>query len=369
MSDLLNDKNSDFNSILFLINEARNRAFSAANSELVGLYFNVGRIVSDKVFHGSWGDNTVQELSDFIQSKHPELMGFNRRGLYRMKQMYETYSTLDFLKAFISYSKNNHIEKDVVQNKDIDYEKTLEFFSKNYLVKVGWTHHRLIISKAKSDEERLYYLMISIKERYSSRDLERALNTAQFERVMLSNTIVSAVQTQIPEGVFKDPYIFEFLNIPETHSEKDFEKAIILNLQKFILEVGKGFTYMGNQFRLQVGNKDYFTDLLFYHRDLQCLVLFELKIQEFEPEFLGKLNFYLEALDQDIKRPYENPSIGILLCKGKDTEVVKYAIARSTSPAVIAEYETKLIDKKLLAEKLHHLSEVLSKNNDQPNQN
>ena len=118
---------------------------------------------------------------------------------------------------------------------------------------------------------------------------------------------------------------------------------------------------MGNQYRLQVGNKDYHTDLLFYNRDLQCLVLFELKIEEFEPEFLGKLNFYLEALDRDVRKPNENPSIGILLCKGKDTEVVEYAMARNTSPAIIADYETRLIDKKILANKLHQLMEQLSK--------
>ncbi len=176
---------------------------------------------------------------------------------------------------------------------------------------------------------------------------------------MLSNTLTERKPNHLPQNIFKDPFIFEFLNLPEEHSENEFEKAIIQNLQKFILEVGKGFTYMGNQYRLQVGKKDYYTDLLFYHRDLQCLVLFELKIQEFEPEFLGKLNFYLEALDRDVKRPNENPSIGILLCKGKDTEVVEYAMARSTSPAVIADYETKLINKDLLANKLQQLSAFL----------
>ncbi|MDP3441833.1 MAG: PDDEXK nuclease domain-containing protein, partial [Ignavibacteria bacterium] len=168
------------------------------------------------------------------------------------------------------------------------------------------------------------------------------------------------ISTQLPQNIFKDPFVFEFLNLPEGHSENEFEKEIVRNLQKFILEVGKGFTYMGNQYRLQVGNKDYRTDLLFYHRDLQCLVLFELKIQDFEPEFLGKLNFYLEALVRDVKRPNENPSIGILLCKGKDTEVVEYAMARNTSPAIIADYETKLIDKKLLANKLHQLATTLT---------
>jgi hypothetical protein len=158
---------------------------------------------------------------------------------------------------------------------------------------------------------------------------------------------------------FKDPYIFEFLDLPEKHSENDLEKALVQNLQKFILEIGKGFTYLGSQYRLQVGFKDFYTDLLFYHRDLRCLVLFELKIQEFEPEFLGKLNFYLEALDRDVKRQHENPSIGILLCKGKNTEVVEYALARNMSPAMIADYETKLIDKKVLTAKLNQLLEGL----------
>jgi predicted nuclease of restriction endonuclease-like (RecB) superfamily len=209
--------------------------------------------------------------------------------------------------------------------------------------------------------QKIFYFIQCVTQKLSKRELERQLNTATFERAMLSNKVTSSLKAQIPEGLFKDPYIFEFLELPDGHSEKDLEKALILNLQKFILEIGKGFTYMGNQYRLQVGNKDYYTDLLFYHRDLHCLVLFELKIQEFEPEFLGKLNFYLEALDRDVKRPFENPSIGILLCKGKDTEVVEYAMARNTSPAIIADYETKLIPKTVLAKKLHQLVEQLTK--------
>ena len=218
-----------------------------------------------------------------------------------------------------------------------------------------------ILSQTKSPEERLFYLSGCIKEKWSMRELRRQLNSAVFERSLMANQIVSSLPTQFPTGVFRDPYVFEFLDLPEPHSEKDLEKALIQNLRKFILEIGKGFTYMGNQFRLQVGNKDYYTDLLFYHRDLQCLVLFELKIQEFEPEFLGKLNFYLEALDRDVKRSFENPSIGILLCKGKDAEVVEYSMARNTSPAMVSDYETKLISKELLTDKLSQLIELFSK--------
>jgi predicted nuclease of restriction endonuclease-like (RecB) superfamily len=228
------------------------------------------------------------------------------------------------------------------------------------LTQLQWSSHLHILSKTKKPEEKLFYLLLARNEKLSVRELERQLNSAVFERTLLSRQKVSTLMTQLPQNFFKDPYIFEFLDLPEGHSETDLEKALVLNLQKFILEIGKGFTYMGNQFRLQVGKKDYHTDLLFYHRDLQCLVMFELKIEEFKPEFLGKLNFYLEALDRDVKRAHENPSIGILLCKGKDTEVVEYAMARNISPALVADYETKLIDKKVLVHKLNQLIELFS---------
>jgi predicted nuclease of restriction endonuclease-like (RecB) superfamily len=359
--------NTEFKQIVLLIEEARNRAFHKVNEELILLYYKVGNIVSEKVSAGAWGDNTVEELASFIQDKCPGLRGFNRRGLYRMKQFYETYSSPEFvttlrtqLEAYFAHDKD-HTKVSAMQTQLNRLDLLKEKLVSSLLTQISWTNHRLILSKTKSAEGKFYYLITTIRERYSSRDLERALNSAQFERVMLSNPIVSALRSQLPQNLFKDPYIFEFLYLPDVHSEKDLEKALILNLQKFILEIGKGFTYMGNQFRLQVGNKDYYTDLLFFHRDLQCLVLFELKIQEFEPEFLGKLNFYLEALDRDVKRPFENPSIGILLCKGKDTEVVEYAMARNTSPAIIADYETKLIPKRVLANKLHQLVEQLTK--------
>ncbi len=368
MSNLSNT-NSEFKQIVLLIEEARNRAFQKVNEELVMLYFKVGNLVSDKVSAGAWGENTVEELASYIQNNCPGLKGFNRRGLYRMKQFFDTYSSPEFvstlltqLEAYFSSNKDNtKVSAMQTQLNRIDLLK--EQLVSLLLSQISWTNHRLILSKTKSAEEKFYYLITTIKERYSSRDLERALNSAQYERVMLSNPIVSALRSQLPQNFFKDPYIFEFLDLPDGHSEKDLEKALILNLQKFILEIGKGFTYMGNQYRLQVGNKDYYTDLLFYHRDLQCLVLFELKIQEFEPEFLGKLNFYLEALDRDVKRPHENPSVGILLCKGKDTEVVEYAMARNTSPAIIADYETKLIPRTVLVTKLQQLIEQLSKEN------
>lgn len=340
------DIDKDFTSIILMIEESRDRAYRKVNEELVLLYFEVGKIVSNKVIQGVWGERTVDELAKYIEIKLPALSGFNRRGLYRMKQFYETYTSSEFVSTLLTQMKSS--ENEVI------------VFVSALLTQIQWSSHLHIMSKTKTVEEKLFYLHLAINDKLSVRDLERQLNTGVFERTLLAKTKVTPLLTQIQKTIFKDPYIFEFLELPIGHSEKDLEKALILNLQKFIVELGRGFTYMGSQHRLQVGNKDYYTDLLFFHRDLQCLVLFELKIQEFEPEFLGKLNFYLEALDRDVKRPHENPSIGILLCKGKDTEVVEYAMARNASPAIIADYETKLISKEVLANKLHQLAEELS---------
>ncbi len=366
-------ENLEFNSILHLIQDAKNRIYAKINAELVLLYFNVGKIVSEKIEVGNWGENTVNELANFILSHYPELSGFNRRGLYRMRQFYDTYGINS--ECFLLWNSINepkvsplatllqipNNENDIKVSPLATLLEKQEFFLKEVLLKISWTNHLEIFSGNRKTEEILFYTLMSHKENWSKGQLRRQIKTATFERTMLSkkqNKIETESITNLTQNLFKDPYIFEFLNLPENHNEKDFEKAIVQNLQKFILEVGKGFTYMGNQYRLQVGNKDYYTNLLFYHRDLQCLVLFELKIEEFAPEFLGKLNFYLEALDRDVKRTNEKPSIGVLLCKGKDTEVVEYALARNLSPAIIADYETKLIDKKILAEKFNQLTEL-----------
>jgi predicted nuclease of restriction endonuclease-like (RecB) superfamily len=383
MSDKQSFQKSDFENIVQLINDARNRAFSKVNEELIFLYFNVGQAVSAKVAGGIWGEGTIDELANHIAVKLPGVGGFNRRGLYRMKQFFETYSVdSDCYQLWLNVQntgQNPIVSPTATQLKTAKTSDNvivsslptqLQNANNQYIVfvsslmtQISWTHHLMILSKTKSSEEKLFYLLLAKKEKLSVRELEKQLNSAVFERTLLAKQKVSTLLTQLPQNLFKDPYIFEFLDLPDGHSETDLEKALVKNLQKFILEIGKGYTYMGNQFRLQVGKKDYHTDLLFYHRDLQCLVLFELKIEEFEPEFLGKLNFYLEALDRDVKRLHENPSIGILLCKGKDTEVVEYAMARNISPAMVADYETKLIDKKVLANKLNQLIELFSTDN------
>jgi len=262
---------SNFEQVILLITQARNRVYSKANAELVMLYFSVGQIVSEKVANGKWGDGTVDDLANYIAEKQPLLKGFNRRGLYRMKQFYEVYSDPEIVSPLMTQFQGIVNEQDK--------------FVSALLTQISWTNHLLILAKTKTSEEKLFYLYQSIKDKLSTRELERQLNTATFERTMLGNKFSTAVTSKLPAGIFKDPYIFEFLALPEIHSESDLQQALIKNLQNFILEMGKGFTYMGSEYRLQVGNKDYYTDLLFYHRDLQSMVLFELKIEEFQPEF------------------------------------------------------------------------------------
>lgn len=223
---------------------------------------------------------------------------------------------------------------------------------------ISCSHNLAIFSRCKTVEEREFYLKFAKQENYSFRELDRQISASLFERTMIGNSKLSTVLRETKQDLtntFKDSYVFEFLSLPEPHSENDLQSGLARQMKNFILELGKDFLFIGEEYKLQVGNSDFFIDLLFYHRGLQCLVAFELKADKFKPDQLGQLNFYLEALDRDVKKPNENPSIGVLLCKDKDSEVVEYALSRSLSPTMVSEYKTQLPDKKLLQQKLHEL--------------
>ena len=201
-------------------------------------------------------------------------------------------------------------------------------------------------------------MLLSSKNNYSKRELERQIDSSLYERTMISdekNKLFLSRSTGLT--ALRDSYVLEFLDVPERHKEKELRKAILANLRNFILEFGKDFTLVGDEYRVQVGNTDFKIDLLFYNRELACLVAIELKIGRFKPEHLGQLEFYLEALDRDVKKPNENPSVGLILCSKKDDAVVEYALSRSMSPALIAEYQTHLPQKALLTNKLRELRE------------
>lgn len=219
-----------------------------------------------------------------------------------------------------------------------------------------WSHHLIILGQSKRPEEREFYLRIAVQERWSKRELERQVNSALFARVVLSPPKVSPAVRQLhPEAlsIFKDAYNLEFLGLPQIHAEVDLHRALLDKLRNFLIELGRDFCFVGSEYPLQVGGRDFALDLLFFHRGLNALVAIELKISEFQPEYLGKLDFYLEALDRDVRKAHERPSIGVLLCASKNDEVVEYALSRTLSPALIAEYQTQLPDKNLLQRKLH----------------
>lgn len=227
------------------------------------------------------------------------------------------------------------------------------------LTQISWTNHLAIMSKAKTVEERHFYITLCVKESYSSRELERQIDSGYYERYMLSKEkLLPEPIKGLKDNPFLDSYVIEFLDLPKNFKEADLRKGLIHNMKDFILEVGKDFTFIDEEYRVQVGGEDFRIDLLFFHRGLQCLVAFELKIGKFKPEYISKMDFYLEALDRQKKKKNENPSVGMILCASKDDEVVEYAMSRTMSPMMVAEYKLQLPDKAVLQRKLQELINI-----------
>ena len=318
-----------------IVENAKERAYRKVNEELILMYQEVGKYISQKTKEASYGSGFVDNVAKFFSTNYPELKGFNRRGLYRMKQFYELYS--DDKKVSI------------------------------LLTQLSWSNHLTIMSGSKSKEEREFYITLAIKENLTHRELVRQMASGYFERYILSTeNNLPAIQKvkQETHHLFMDSYVLEFLDAPKIGNERDFQKSILENLKNFILEIGKDFSFISNEYKVQVGNHDYYIDLLFYHRGLSCLVAFELKIGEFKPEYVGKMNLYLEALDREVKKQTENPSVGVILCASKDDEVVEFALSRTLSPTMVSEYRLKLIDKNLLQRKLKEYIEIVAETNE-----
>ena len=327
---------NDFGAVISIIENAKGRALKAVNAELINMYWEVGEYLSELCAESTYGDKVIDEVANYISATAPTIKGFNRRGLYRMRQFYETYKDDEIVSAL--------------------------------LTQLSWTNHLLIMSKSKTKKERDFYVALAAKEHYSSRELERQLDSAYYERYMLSSgKQPPELVPQTVRNTILDTYVLEFLDLPEQYSERNFRKAIIENLKNFILEFGKDFTFIGEEYRVQVGGQDFFIDLLFYNRALSCLVPIELKIGKFKPEHIGQINFYLEALDRDVKKPNENPSVGLILCASKDDAVVEYALSRSMSPTLVSDYTLCLPDKQILKDKLQELAELALEDGEEMN--
>ena len=271
----------------------------------------------------------MEALARHIHRRQPNARGFSARNLWRMMQFFETYRGQPKLAPLVR--------------------------------ELSWTHNLIIMSRSKRDEEREFYLRVCIRERWTKRELQRQVDGALFDGTVLSPAKLSPAVTELhPDAaaIFKDTYLLDFLQLPSEHSESDLQRALIEQLKQFLIELGRDFCYIGSEYPIQVGMRDFAIDLLFFNCALNALVAFELKIVEFQPEHLGKLEFCLEVLDRDVRKPHEGPSIGVLLCATKNSEVVEYALSRSMSPALVAEYQTVMPDKAVLAAKLHEFYEL-----------
>ena len=348
---------NDFLQIVQLIQAARYRALSTVNSELVNLYWQVGQTISIRLEKSSWGDGTVAELAAYIKRNYPEIKGFDKNNIYRMCRFYDAYKDLSIVAPLVRQIQRPDNEAITIV---VPLEPQLSDIRETLLAQISWSHHLIITSRCKTSEEMEFYIRLCIREHYSKRELDRQISSSAFERVMIGNAKLPESIRKLPQemtNVLKDSYVFEFLNLPEPYVENDLRKALLRELKQFMLELGPDYLFVGEEFPIKVGHRDFRIDLVFFHRALQCLIAFELKTDRFEPEYLGKTNFYLEALDRDVRKPNENPSIGVLLCKDRDEEVVEYALSRSLSPTMISRYLTQLPEKKILQQKLHELFE------------
>ena len=305
---------------------ARQKAYQSANRQLVELYFNIGRSIYEKVEISKWGEGIIEKLSSDLQREFPDMRGLSSQNLWRMKQIYESYKDNEKLSPLVR--------------------------------ELSWTNNIIILHNTKTIEEKEFYIKTCLNEQWSKRELERQVESSLYERYMLSrktDKLVPHTKEKDKTTLFKDEYLLDFLGLKDNFSEKDLQKAIIANLKQFFLEFGKHFTFVGEEYKVIVGGQDFKVDLLFFHRVLKCLVAVELKIGEFKPEYIGKMQFYLTGRDEQSKLKDENPSVGLILCKSKNDEVVRVAISRALSPMKIAIYRTKIIDRKLLKKKLHSL--------------
>ncbi len=334
------------NNVLKYIEESKLRAFSEINKALLLAYWNIGQELSK---NAAYGKSVVEKLSGDLKFSYPEVKGYSVRNLWNMKRFYETYQKLQTMSG----------ESKKLQPTTAEFKgEKLQALPAELLFKVSWTNHALILDKTSSDEEKEFYLKICIKEKWSSRELTRQLDSSLFERYMLADKpkkVVALIPKHESKDIvkhFKDEYVLEFLNLKKEYSEKEFENAILNNLKDFFLEFGKSFAFIGSQYVLDIDGRENRIDLLFYNRELRCLVAVDLKIGEFKAAYVGQMQKYLAALDEKIRLADEKESIGLILCKSKKSEEVRFALAKTMSPVNVAIYKTKLPSKELILKRL-----------------
>lgn len=371
MSKLDNIETTEFQQVQGIISLHRSKALQTVNNENLLMAWEVGAFVSARLKKSAWGSKTVKQLSEYLRMQDPTLRGYSSRNIYNMVAFYDAYSSTQFVEYQENLKLNEfvQIETTQIENKRIDLPSTERIVQTasaqfpNFLELTTLSNHFQIINACKTTEERIFYVIYSYKESLNARELQRCLKNNTFASLMgdkhnLSKGLKSIYPKIAP--MLKDTIFVDFLGLPKKHSEKRLQNSILENMKDFVLELGKDFLFYDKEYPLQVGNSTFKIDLLFFHRGLQCLVAIELKTGKFKPEYMGQLEFYLEALDRDVRRSNENPSIGILLCQEADHSVVEYAMSRSLSPTMIAEYKRQLIPKEVLQRSLEEFTQFLN---------
>ena len=313
------------------IRQARFKAALTVNAQLLSIYWEVGQTIIQQENEDGWGAKTIERLSVDLKTEFEDMKGLSVRNLRYMRE---------FAKAYPHFSILQPLVAKLPKTKKL---KTESEFLQPLVAKIPWTHHTSILDSIKEKEERLFYLQKTLENGWSKSVLSLQIDNKLFERQGKSinnfENALPAIDSDLAKETFKSSYVFDFLTFSEEAKERDVERALIQHLKKFMLELGRGFSYVGNQFNLVVEGDDYFLDLLFYNIHLKCYVVFELKIGDFKPEFTGKLNFYTNTVNEEIKGKDDKPTIGILLCKTPNKTVVKYSLQGIKSPIGVSEYQ------------------------------
>ena len=367
------DMARQFDEIVEIILSHRSRASRAVNNELLMTAWQVGCYVSTKLKSEEWGSKVVAQLSEYIRANRPDLKGYSRRSIYNMMMFYDEYSSAEFADTVMRFlnsefvqpktgqlMKSSQISTDessvIVQPKTAQFVQPTVGQLPKILELTTLTNHIEILCRCKTSEERMFYILYANKERLVKRELQRCISNQTFSTLLGGKKSMSKGMLETyPSApiMFKDTLFIDFLNLPKKHSEKKLKDGLLEHMKQFILELGKDFIFMDQEYRLEVGSSTFKADLLFFHRGIQALVAVELKKSKFDPRDLGQLEFYLEALDRDVKRSNENPSVGIILCPEADRVVVEYAMSRSMSPTMIAQYKRILIPQKRMQAQLN----------------
>ncbi len=312
MDEIINTGYSDLlGEIKGRIRTAQYDALRAVNKELISLYWNIGELIVQRQQGETWGHSVVERLAADVRSEFPGLQGFSAANMWRMKLFYENYSSSQKLAPMVR--------------------------------EIGWSHNVAIFEKCKDDLEREFYIRMTKAHGWTKNVLIHQIENQTYQKTLTSQTnfdktLPAPMQSQLALAI-KDEYLFDFLELGDEYSERQLETAILARVEPFLQQMGGVFAFLGSQYRLQVSDQEYFLDILLYHRKLKCLVAVELKIGEFIPEYVGKMQFYLAVLDDKVKLPDENPSLGILLCKSKDRTIVEYALRESNKPIGVSSYQ------------------------------